>query len=97
MTTDRKPSLIEQIEADPREKALLDAARRELAMRNPNNELCVGCGEVAKGYAFVGNERYCHGDYDKTTTCFMVASHSYELAIRNGVRRSALITREDLE
>lgn len=32
--------------------------------------LCFYCGKKATGYAFIGDNRYCHGDDDLTPTCY---------------------------
>ena len=46
-------------------------------MTEPN---CGRCGEPAKGYATIGEQRYCHDEPDPT--CYMLAS--WEL-FNNGV------------
>jgi DNA-binding IscR family transcriptional regulator len=37
---------------------------------NPRREKCARCGEVAKGSAWINDERYCHSD-DPYPTCYM--------------------------
>lgn len=43
----------------------------EAVALNPDGEICWGCRKVATGYAFVGADRYCHGDNDGPgMTCY---------------------------
>ncbi len=35
---------------------------------------CAGCDRPATGFAFIGDDRYCHGDDDPSPTCYMLAS-----------------------
>lgn len=35
--------------------------------------VCQRCGNIAEGFAFIGNKRYCHGD-STPVTCYMLAS-----------------------
>lgn len=39
-----------------------------------NPDKCARCGkDPADGHAYIGDARYCHGDYDDPT-CYMLAS-----------------------
>ncbi len=37
---------------------------------NPGGELCTRCGQPAAGAAWIGGQRFCHGDEDHPS-CFM--------------------------
>lgn len=45
-------------------------------MNKTDKTKCKLCGKTATGYAFVNDDRYCHGDYDKTPTCYEQANWS---------------------
>ncbi len=42
---------------------------------------CAGCGGDAKGYARIGDDRYCHGDGDAHPTCYQRAQ--WDMAFGN--------------
>lgn len=36
---------------------------------------CAHCGNEATGFAMIDDERYCHGDEDRSPTCYELAQH----------------------
>lgn len=44
------------------ENLLRRSELRSQQVLNPNDEPCARCGQIAVGSAFIGGERYCHGN-----------------------------------
>ncbi len=38
--------------------------------------LCQLCGGLARGYAYIGTARYCHGDDQDSPTCYETATRA---------------------
>ena len=53
-----------------RERFVHDA---EIAWAVFEKAQCKRCGKIAEGYAFIGDDRYCHPDYG--VDCYTLASH----------------------
>lgn len=50
----------------------LDSADEAL---NPSGVRCARCGEVARGAAYIGADRYCHPDNPARPDCYTLTCH----------------------
>lgn len=62
-------ALERQAERTARFRAWLERLRAELEALD-EGEVCVRCGNPARGFAMIDQDRFCHGDEDDSPTCY---------------------------